>query len=128
MKLLTEAQRAQLVHYGRRQAVVKGTAGELDLWPVVKLFNPCGAATWLLTEIDPDDENVAWGLCDLGMGFPEFGTVSLDELAAYRGPFGLGIERDLHFKARAPVSAYIKAASKAGIIVEDVGHDQGGAP
>jgi Protein of unknown function (DUF2958) len=128
MKLLTEAQRAQLVDYGRRQAVVKGTAGELDLWPVVKLFNPCGAATWLLTEIDPDDENVAWGLCDLGMGFPEFGTVSLDELAAYRGPFGLGIERDLHFKARAPVSAYIKAASKAGIIVEDVGHDQGGAP
>jgi hypothetical protein len=128
MKLLTAAQRVKLIDNGRRQAAVKGTPNELDLWPVVKLFNPCGAATWLLTEIDPDNEDVAWGLCDLGMGFPEFGAVSLKELAAIRGPFGLGIERDLHFKARAPISAYIKAASKAGIIVEDVGHDQGGAP
>jgi hypothetical protein len=127
MKLLTAAQRAKLIDNGRRQAAVKGTPSELDLWPVVKLFNPCGAATWLLTEIDPDEETIAWDLCDLGMGFPEFGTVSLEELAVYRGLFGLGIERDLHFKARAPISAYIKAASKAGIIVEDVGHDQGGA-
>jgi hypothetical protein len=58
MKLLTEAQRAKLIENGRRQAAVKGTAGELDLWPVVKLFNPCGAATWLLTELDPDDASV----------------------------------------------------------------------
>jgi Protein of unknown function (DUF2958) len=128
MRLLTAAQRIKLIDNGRRRAAVKGTLNELDLWPVVKLFNPCGAATWLLTEIDPDNEDVAWGLCDLGMGFPEFGAVSLEELAAIRGPFGLGIERDLHFKARATISAYIKAASKAGIIVEDVGHDQGGAP
>jgi hypothetical protein len=67
MKLLTEAQRAKLIENGRRQAAVKGTAGELDLWPVVKLFNPCGAATWLLTELDTDDLTVAWGLCDLGI-------------------------------------------------------------
>jgi hypothetical protein len=60
------------------------------------------------------------GLCDLGMGFPEFCTVSLEELAAIRGPFGLGIERDLHFKARTPISVYIRPASKAGIIVEEV--------
>jgi hypothetical protein len=90
---------------------VKGTPAELDFSPVVKLFNPCGAATWLLTEIDPDDETVAWGLCDLGMGFPEFGTVSLTELAAYRGRLGLSIERDLHFEARGPISAYVEAAS-----------------
>jgi hypothetical protein len=128
MKLLTKAQRAKLIDNGRRQAAVKGTPNELDLEPVVKLFNPCGAATWLLTEIDPNDESVAWGLCDLGMGFPEFGTVSLDELAAYRGPLGIGIERDLFFEARAPISAYIRAASKAGIIVENVTPDEGGAP
>jgi DUF2958 family protein len=90
MKLLTAAQRAKLIDNGRRQAAVKGTAGELDFEPVVKLFNPCGAATWLLTEIDPDDETIAWGLYDLGMGCPEFGTVSLIELAAIKGPFGLG--------------------------------------
>ena len=83
---------------------------------MVKLFNPCGAATWLLTEIEPDDHTVAWGLCDLGMGFPEFGTVSLSELASIRGPLGLGIERDLHFEADKPISAYIKEANRLGHI------------
>jgi hypothetical protein len=61
------------------------------------------------------------------MGYPDFGTVSPSELAAYRGRFGLGIERDLHFKARAPSSVYIKAAMKADRIVEDVTNDAGGA-
>ena len=120
MKLLTLSQRAKLLNNGRRQAAVKGTSAELDFPPVVKLFNPCGPATWLLTEIEPDDESIAWGLCDLGMGFPEFGPVSLEELAEYRGRLGLGIERDLYFTARAPISVYIEAAHKAGRIVEDV--------
>jgi hypothetical protein len=120
MKLLLESQRQKLIENGRRQAEVKGTPAEIDFEPVVKLFAPSGAATWLLTEIDPSDETVAWGLCDLGMGFPEFGTVSLIELAQYRGRFGLGIERDLHFKARGPISRYIEAATKAERIVEDV--------
>ncbi len=120
MKLLTNAQREQLLENGPRQAAVKGTPDEIDFAPVVKLFNPCGAATWLLTEIDPDDETVAWGLCDLGMGFPEFGTVSLPELASYRGRLGLGIERDLYFAARGPISAYINAANEAGRIVENI--------
>jgi Protein of unknown function (DUF2958) len=108
----------------------EGTPNELDLQPVVKLFHPCGAATWLLTEIDPGDHSVAWGLCDLGMGFPEFGTVSLEEFAAFRGWMGLGIERDLHFEARAPISVYIEAARKAERIIEDVVSKsvKGGAP
>jgi len=118
--LFTPAQREQLLDNGRRQAAVKGTSDEIDFRPVVKLFNPVGAATWLLTEIDPDDETVAWGLCDLGMGFPEFGTVSLTELANYRGRLGLGIERDLYFEARGPISVYIAAATKAERITEDI--------
>jgi len=125
MKLLTSAQFAQLLDNGRRQAAVKGTPDELDPQPVAKLFNPCGAGTWLLTEIEPDDHDIAWGLCDLGMGFPEFGTVSLSELAAYRGPFGLGIERDLHFVAKGPISAYIDAAYKAERLVEDIDGEGG---
>ena len=128
MKLLTAAQRAKLIDNGRRQAAVKGTPNELDFEPVVKLFNPCGAATWLLTEIDPDDHTIAWGLCDLGMGYPEFGTVSLTQLASIQNQLGLGIERDLYFKSRAPISVYIKAAMKADRIVEDVTKDAGGAP
>jgi hypothetical protein len=36
---------------------------------------------------------------------------SLDELATVRGRLGLGIERNLHFEARGPISAYIAAAA-----------------
>lgn len=53
-------------------------------------------------------------------GVPEFGIVSLMELEAYRGRLGLGIERDLHFTARGPVSAYMEAARKAERIVENI--------
>ena len=118
MKLLTEAQREKLVDNGRRQAPVRGTERELDFEPVVKLFTPDAGATWLLTEIEPDAPDIAWGLCDLGVGCAEFGTVSLAELADVRGCLGLPVERDLSFKAIAPISAYVEEALKTGRIVE----------
>lgn len=65
--------------------------------PVLKMFNPCGAATWLFSEMDGDQ---LFGLCDLGMGTPELGYASLSEMMAIKLPFGLKIERDLHFDAR----------------------------
>ena len=120
MKLLTKELRQQLIDNGHAQAKVKGTKAEKDFWPVVKLFYPAGAATWLLTELDPEDEDVAWGLCDLGMGCAEFGTVRISELESFRGRFGLGIERDRFFDAKAPISRYIEAANEAGRIVEAV--------
>ncbi len=64
--------------------------------PVVKLFTPDANCTWLLTVLDPQGDN-AFGLCDLGMGFPELGAVSIRELEALRGPLGLPIERDLYW-------------------------------
>jgi hypothetical protein len=119
MKLLTDEQRAKLLDNGRRQAPVRGTDAEIDLWPVVKLFTPDAQCTWLLTEIEPDTgDGIAWRLCDLGMGFPEFGTVSLAELAALRGRLGLPVERDLHWTAKGPISAYIDAAVAARHIVQ----------
>jgi len=120
MKLLTKPLRQKLIENGRAQAKVRGTKSEQDFWPVVKLFYPAGASTWLLTELDPEDEDIAWGLCDLGIGFPEFGTVRLSELQDFRGHLGLGIERDLHFEAKAPISRYIEAADKAGHLTEQV--------
>ncbi|MGO9546850.1 MAG: DUF2958 domain-containing protein [Rhodomicrobium sp.] len=120
MKLFTKEQRERLLKNGRDQQKVKGTKAEKDFWPVVKLFYPAGAATWLLTEIDPEDEDIAWGLCDLGMGFPEFGTVRLSELEEFKGRAGLRIERDLYFEAKAPISHYIDAADEAGHITEQV--------
>jgi hypothetical protein len=118
MKLLTKTQFETLLANGRRQDAVRGTEAECDFEPVVKLFYPAGAATWLLTELDPEDPDIAWGLCDLGQGCAEFGTVRLSELSAFRGRFGLGIERDIHWRARGPISAYIDAACEAGRIVD----------
>src|SRR3546814_21033640 len=51
-----------------------------DPLPVVKFFTPDAGATWLLTELDPDHPDIAFGLCDLGLGAPELGCVSVTEL------------------------------------------------
>ena len=64
----------------------------------VKFFYPAGAATWYITELDPE-EGLAFGWADLGHG-GELGYVSIAELEAFRGRFGLGIERDIHFTPR----------------------------
>jgi hypothetical protein len=95
-----------------------GAGPETDHVPVVKLFNPCGAATWLITEMDADGDTL-FSLADLGLGFPELGYASLAEISAVRLRSGLGIERDLHFKARFPLSVYAEAAHHLGHITED---------
>ena len=110
MELVTPEQREQLLANGARRGA--------DHVPVVKLFNPCGAGTWLVTELDPEDESIAFGLADLGFGTPEVGSFSISELEAFQGPFGLGIERDLYFEAKFTLSAYAEAARAAGRIVE----------
>ena len=84
--------------------------------PVVKLFTPDGAATWLLAWIEPEDTDIAWGLCCLGMGCPEIGTVSISEIADLRGALGLPVERDRFFKADRSLSDYASAARQNGHI------------
>ncbi|GEP06139.1 DUF2958 domain-containing protein [Methylobacterium oxalidis] len=112
LPLLTPALREQLLANGRRSH-----QGEhLDTPPIVKLFTPDGAATWLLTEIDPGEPTRAFGLCDLGLGAPELGYVDLGELAAVRGRLGLPVERDIHFVADRSLSAYVAGAQAAGRI------------
>jgi hypothetical protein len=113
--LFTQAQLERLLENGRRQDAVRGTADELDLMPVVKLFTPDGGATWLLTELDAD-RDTAFGLCDLGMGFPELGCVSLAELQSVRGKLGLPVERDRYSEATKPLSAYADEATRQGYI------------
>ena len=87
--------------------------------PVVKLFNPAGAATWLITEMNSENNDILFGLCDLGMGFPELGYVSLKELESVKVFAGLGIERDIHFDATYPLSVYTEAARAAQRITEN---------
>lgn len=87
-----------------------------DPWPVVKLFNPVGAATWLATEI-ADDGDTLFGLADLGFGCPELGYFSLAEIRSVRLPFGLAIERDQGFEARAALSVWTEASRRLGSII-----------
>ncbi len=116
--LLTDGQRARMLAKGRENAARIDADGDThDFWPVVKLFCPWGAATWLLSELDPDEPDIAFGLCDLGMGSPELGSVRLSEIAAIRGPGGLTIERDQHFKPTKSLTAYAAEARLAGRIV-----------
>ncbi len=109
MKLLTKKHRERLLKNGRNR--------DQDHPPELKVFNPTGAATWLFSELDEDDDTL-FGLADLGFGTPELGYSSLAELAAVRVRFGLGLERDMHFRPKFPLSVYTKAARAAGRIVE----------
>ena len=61
-----------------------------------------------MTDILPEDLDSAFGLCDLGFGSPELGSVSLTELSAVRGKLGLPIERDRRFKATKSCGAYLE--------------------
>lgn len=115
--LVTKAQRTQLAQNGIAQRLAYDCGECIDFMPVVKLFTPNAGATWLLSEICPDDPDVAFGLCDLGLGFPELGDVRLSEIEALRGPMGLPVERDRHFMAKHPLSAYAREAHQAGRIL-----------
>jgi len=112
MKLFTNAQRQQLLRNGQASR-----ERDTDPTPVVKLFTPDANATWLLTELDPQDPDRAFGLCDLGLASPELGYVSLAELTALRGPMGLPVERDEHFTADGPLSGYAGEARHTGRVI-----------
>ena len=117
MELLTKDIRKRLLRNGEvRKLFAEDGRAEPDFIPVVKLFTPDAQCTWLLTELDPTDPDIAFGLCDLGMGFPELGSVSIAELATVRGPLGLPVEREIHFVATRTISAYAAEARKSGFI------------
>ena len=116
MKLLTQSIREQLLRNGRMSAQHQEYGDNLDFLPVVKLFTPDAGCTWLLSELDPEDDDIAFGLCDLGMGFPELGSVRISELENLRGGLGLPVERDRLFRADRTLSAYTAEARLAGSI------------
>ncbi len=117
MTFINTAQRQKLLENGRAQRrAIDGQDQVLDFEPVVKLFTPDGNAIWLLTELDATG-HLAFGLCDLGLGEPELGYVSLRELASARGALGLPIERDLNFAPTRTIAAYAELAREHGRIV-----------
>jgi hypothetical protein len=70
---------------------------EKDPLVVAKLFDPCSAATWFLTEFDPV-EKIAFSYV-VGLAEDEFGYTSLTEMESIER-LGIGIEQDMYFKQK----------------------------
>lgn len=91
MKLLTKELLKQFVKAGRQENVS-------DPLVIAKFFNPTGAGTWYATEYYPESREFFGFVSIFGDHNDEWGYFSLVELESYKGRFGLGIERDLHFE------------------------------
>ena len=96
MKLLTKELEVRFKEVGSQEP----KQGEkIDPIVICKFFNPAGAGTWFATEYDPVDK-IFFGFVSIHgkeSGCDEWGSFSLDELESLKLPFGLGIERDIHF-------------------------------
>lgn len=111
MTLITDEQRKQMLANG----VTRARDETIDPYPVVKLHALDAGAAWLLVSLDADGDH-AYGLSDAGTGFPELGTVSMSALEGVRGPRGMRIVADPHFKPSQSLSAYASAAIRDGSI------------
>lgn len=82
----------------------------MDKIVIVKFFNPYGVGTWLITEMEKQEDGdiLMYGLAELGMGY-ELGYISFNELKELRvPPFGLPIERELYTKMGCKVKDLIR--------------------
>jgi hypothetical protein len=63
----------------------------------LKIFDPCGRATWYVFEWDGQDTFFCYCVSPLGPDCDELGYASLSELSGVRNRLGLGMERDRHW-------------------------------
>ncbi len=91
MKLITEELKKQIPKlYSQEEKGENAIA-------YCKFFTPDSSFTWYVTESsDDNEETMFFGLVD-GLN-TELGYFSLEQLKSVRGPFGLAVERDLHFQ------------------------------
>jgi hypothetical protein len=92
MMLLTKEIKNLFTKTGRQENVK-------DPLIIAKFFYPAGYATWFATEFDPT-ERMFFGYCAVQQGGEEWGYFSLDEMQSFKGRFGLGIERDMHYRPK----------------------------
>lgn len=98
MKLLTPEIEKQL-------PALYSSEGVEDPPIIIKFFDPSGSWIWYVIEgaRQEDGDMLFFGLVD---GHEkELGYFTLSELQSSRGRFGLGIERDVHFKQQ-PISTF----------------------
>ena len=72
MELVTAEQRRHFID----NCNLEGDA----LRPAVTIFSLVGSSTWIIASMNPQDEDTLYGLCDLGLGYPELGYVRLSDL------------------------------------------------
>lgn len=90
-----------------------------DPVPICKLTLAGAGCTWLLTELDPLTPLMAFGLCDLGMGWPSLDRIDLWDLSRLKLPGNVTLEADPDFTGKYPISVYARAARDYGWITED---------
>ena len=114
MTLFTEQQYQKLIENGKPENRDKDHA------PIAHLTFPGTACEWLVSELDPEDVHIAFGLCDLGQGFPELGYIDLDELQRIKiGIFGFTVFNNPLFVPKYKMSVYAEAARNASQITRD---------
>ncbi|HHT9136978.1 MAG TPA: DUF2958 domain-containing protein [Candidatus Wunengus sp. YC60] len=102
MQLLTKELLQKFAKIGRQE-------DSKDPIVIAKFFNPAGAGTWYATEYDPSTREFFGYVSIFGDWNDEWGSFSLAELESYRGPMGLGIERDRYFDEQ-PISQVVPKA------------------
>ena len=90
MRLMTKELEKRFLEVGSQEEVK-------DPVIVAKFFNPQGSGTWYATEYDPKTQTFFGYVSIFGDWNDEWGYFSLTELESYKGPWGLGIERDFYW-------------------------------
>lgn len=82
--------------------------------PVVKLFSENANCTWLLSYINHEIHNIAYGLVDTGNGSPEMKELRIKNLESIGD-----VKIDESFTPRYIMDVYEEAAKMCGKITED---------
>jgi len=90
MKLLTQDLLKRFEQVGSQE-------DKSDPLVIAKFFNPTGASNWYATEYDPKNKMFFGYVSIFNDDNDEWGYFSQTELESLKGPFGLGIERDIYF-------------------------------
>lgn len=90
MRLMTKALEKRFAEVGSQEYVK-------DPIVVAKFFNPAGCGTWFATEYEQSTRTFFGYVSIFGDWNDEWGYFSLKELESFKGPFGIGIERDLYW-------------------------------